>query len=192
MFNSMTSTNRFLVKICFALAFLMGFTFIYSDNSYALEDKSFTISTSNLNVNHVFCSSDCSNYHYLIIETNFNTNDNVRMTFYTDSSWYSYIIPYRMNKVIIDIKSFNFLEYRSSSQTNVFITGDNTITFTLTNSIGESECPPVPDCDTPQIIQDFRDVFFAIVTYVIPAFGVIVVVWFGIDIMSSLFFGRGK
>lgn len=42
------------------------------------------------------------------------------------------------------------------------------------------------------ISNDFQKVFFKIVENIIPAFGIILVVWFGIDMLSSLIFGRGR
>lgn len=42
------------------------------------------------------------------------------------------------------------------------------------------------------ISNDFQKVFFTIVQNIIPAFGILLVVWFGIDMLSSLIFGRGR
>lgn len=42
------------------------------------------------------------------------------------------------------------------------------------------------------ISNDFQKVFFKIVENIIPAFGILLVVWFGIDMLSSLIFGRGR
>lgn len=50
----------------------------------------------------------------------------------------------------------------------------------------------VTEIITDPISNDFHNVFMNIVVGIIPAFAVFVIVWFAIDLMSSLFFGRGK
>lgn len=71
------------------------------------------------------------------------------------------------------------------------------LSISIADDIGGS-CPPAPvcpeceDCDTPAIVAFFRDVFLNTVTGVIPAFAIFVVVWFMVDLLSSLWFGRGK
>lgn len=51
--------------------------------------------------------------------------------------------------------------------------------------------------DVTEIIEDpvsndFHKIFMTVVAGVIPAFAIFVIIWFAIDLMSSLFFGKGK
>lgn len=107
------------------------------------------------------------------------------------------------------------------SYDNIYNFSADQFTFTLSESFPTGYCPDPPSgsltidengtfdvtnyasisVDVPQTVteiiddpisNDFQKVFFEIVKNIIPAFGILLVVWFGIDMLSSLIFGRGR
>lgn len=70
------------------------------------------------------------------------------------------------------------------------VTGNGT--YDVTNYASVSINVPQEEIIEDPISNDFQKVFFKIVEKIIPAFGIFIVIWFGIDMISSLFFGRGK
>ena len=59
----------------------------------------------------------------------------------------------------------------------------------------QEPCPTCPEQlppDRSAIMDDFHNVFLKVIVGVIPISAIIFVVWFMIDMLSSLIFGRGK
>lgn len=136
-------------KLILALFGILTLGLVCGSNVFAesLPDKTFVLSASNINQNYSFCSGNCSGYNYLTISTNFDTNDNIRFSFNDGSTYYLNINPSRISSAVFSLNSFSSLQYVPSAQTNAHLTGDHTITFTL--SAQPSGCSGiVPDGST--------------------------------------------
>lgn len=162
--------------------------------------------------------SKCSDYNYMTIDTTGFSSASDRSQFLrysvtSTSVWSSTenYYPFFHNKQIITLNN--------SVKVTVFASSDfssGSFTFTLSNQpVGCTGIVPEGDLnittsgtydvtsyssvtvDIDQVIDDpisndFQKVFFEIVKNIIPAFGILLVVWFGIDMLSSLIFGRGR
>lgn len=189
---------RFILQLVCTTFIILGTLFIFSNNVSAVSDYVENISGVSGNQPILSnCDITCyQQYKYAIIE-------------YTPAvSNYSFAIKanftignttgYGKSFYLAHNSGFNLIDITGIS--SVFV-GDGTFSYpakiTLTENLpgpAESDCPePDPcDCDTPPIVAFFRDVFLNVVTGIIPAFAVFVVVWFMVDLLSSLWFGRGK
>lgn len=177
--------------------------FIFSNNVSAVSDISVTIDSQSSfsRGDSVFptCDSTCIHqYNYFIVDFNVSQSQQANygdFRFTIDRTGFNssnfYVPPFDTYLVIDDIISD--IKYYS------ILVPSGTITLTLSETLPYDcpDCPDCPepepcDCDTPPIVAFFRDVFLNVVTGVIPAFAVFVVVWFMVDLLSSLWFGRGK
>lgn len=187
----------------YLLPILLLFSVLFTVPVYAdeLEDI-VTVINSETSGSVVFCENNsntypsCSGFNYLLVSLDTGTStrtysSNIKLYFNvaTDETRlpaspyvfdYSISIPSGSNR--ISITKPDWLT-------------DGTITFTLSAS---GNCPSCPTCPEPQepnrsaVMDDFHNVFMNTMLSVIPITAIIFVVWFFIDMLTSLVFGRGK
>lgn len=216
---TLSFNNKTLIKsaIYFGLffAFFLGFN---NGNVFAVEDQTvnFTEGTTFTWNQQMF--SDCSTsqclsqYKYLIVNSTPKNNSYVGFRFVTGSNLVQDVVCYNATCVFELPTYTELVGWRGSS-----VTAPYDFSLTLTDTFGTA--PPTATLnvsengtfnvtnyasvvvDVPQTVieniedpisNDFQKVFFTIVQNIIPAFGILLVVWFGIDMLSSLIFGRGR
>ena len=182
---------------------ILGTLFIFSNNVSAVSDKVVNIDLStNWYSSQTLCNntSECDTYKYVTVTldstSTFNANNQVAISIGGDtfcSIKFNFLKS--MTCMLAEGQTFrNSSTVYFGSNVSPAPTGNLIYTFSESSSGGSTPCPePEPcDCDTPPIVAFFRDVFLNVVTGIIPAFAVFVVVWFMVDLLSSLWFGRGK
>lgn len=204
----------------FFLSFNNGNVFADSNPTYtlSLDPSSDIVLCDNDSPGTSVMNSACSDYTYLTIDTTgfssaSDRNQFLRYSVTSTSVWASTenYYPFFHNKQIITLNN--------AVKVTVFASSDfssGSFTFTLsTQPVGCTGIVPEGDLDITSngtydvtslssvtvdidqtiddpISKDFQEVFFEIVKNIIPAFGILLVVWFGIDMLSSLIFGRGR
>lgn len=186
-------TKNYLTFVIFALLLL---PFIFSNNVFADSNPTVTftggVSVSNSVAWFPNCDAACiSQYSYLKITvptplTSFYSN--VRVTMLNNDFAIDSYISLSSSDSYYKLEG-NPININFSQNT----TPSTTFTAELVSDLSEP-CPePEPcNCDIPPIVQFFKETFFNIVLGIIPAFGIFAVVWFMVDLLSSLWFGRGK
>lgn len=202
------------------LGFNNGNVFADSNPTYtlSLDPSSDVVLCDDDSPNTSVMLSKCSDYSFLTIEASgfssaSSRNEVLRFGVTSTSVWSSneQFFPFFHDKQIITLNnavkvtvysgsdfssgSFTFtLSTQPVGCTGIVPDGDLNITSNGTYDITQYSSVTV---DIDQVIddpvsQDFQKVFFEIVKNIIPAFGILLVVWFGIDMLSSLIFGRGR
>lgn len=219
MYNHLFKTKIFALVIAITLFSFLGFNNVSAAEDISITVSGQVNQYDNVFSN---CTGDCLNdYQYLILEANSDVGyDTFVLWLRFDGSFtrsfilstFRYGTTYNIYKLPFNGSSNNFLQWSN----NFYF--DSDLKLTLTDSLPGSSAPTgslsitengtfdvsevasvnvnVPQ-DVTEIIDDpvsndFHKIFMVVVAGVIPAFAVFVIVWFAIDLMSSLFFGRGK
>ena len=209
------------IKIIALIFFPIFFVFLGFNNVSAVSDVSYTSTYNGSSFPQVgnFCNNNdanlpnCSDYQYLTIESSTLTTQNLisadgqaRATAMAYSDYSIIKLPSDWTRVgffgasISGKSTSDYIKFTLSESLpgSVAPTGSLTITENGTFDVSEvaSVNVNVPQ-DVTEIIEDpvsndFHKIFMTVVTGIIPAFAIFVIVWFAIDLMSSLFFGKGK
>lgn len=176
---------------------------VFADESPV--DISVSINASNNN-NVYLCgdpndsnSPSCSGYSYLTVSIT-GAEANVTGTWTASvkmnnslTAWYGISSANSTIKVLLP-ENVTFL-YTSGFSYYFSQNPNAVVTFTLSAS---QDCPACPTCPEPQdpnrspVMDDFHNVFINTMLSIIPITAIIFVVWFFMDLLSSLVFGRGK
>lgn len=210
--------NKNILKLAIILSVFFGFFLGFNNgNVLAIENKSANYSEGHVFTWNTSLFSDCSSnsclsqYNYLIVNSSPKNSDFLGFRFKVGSQNQD-IRCYTSSCAFELPSSLNSIEWWGSSSSNPY-------DFSLILSDSFGSVPPsailnvsengtydvanygsvvvdveqtiVENIEDP-ISNDFQKVFFKIVENIIPAFGILLVVWFGIDMLSSLIFGRGR
>lgn len=194
--------KRLLIITLSIIAVSLGF----NTGSVFADEPADVVYTYNSSTNPgVICGGNtgvtCSDYAYLMIDSNFIqtdfSNPGVSINLALYASFPSVTTQYNQGiglsrHIVFSLPDISKLESWWVGSTNVF-PQDWEVKLTLTNDF--KNCPICPEPQDPNrspIMDDFHNVFINTMLSVIPITAIIFVVWFFIDMLSSLVFGRGK
>lgn len=188
---------KYLTFVIFALLLL---PFIFSNNVFADSNPTVTftggVSVANTVSWFPNCDATCfSQYKYLKITStsapNINYYSSMRLYFIPVDDNLSGLQPW------LNISTETYYKIDDIPLKKISFAQNTTPAYDFTAELVSDLSEPCPEpepcnCDIPPIVQFFKETFFNIVLGIIPAFGIFAVVWFMVDLLSSLWFGRGK
>lgn len=189
----------YMKKYFLAILLTVLTTFAFTSRAGAVSDYTFTITESTA-PNTLICSNDtadnlpaCSDYSYLKIDS--NVSSGYKYVQFRTSSVTSYntlaAVTSASDMYVISLSS-DVYKIRVGGASSLPSTYSITLTFSENSP---SVCPTCPESlppDRSAIMDDFHNVFLKVIVGVIPISAIIFVVWFMIDMLSSLIFGRGR
>ena len=208
--------NKNILKLAIILSVFFGFFLGFNNGAvYAVSPCEQTYSSGYVSGNsNVFnnCSIS-SDYKYMIIENSSANTALYRLKIGPSVANYtSYIIGSGQTIFSVDLNNNSkilwFDNYTFSSEIkfslvdslpsgitpsgNLLIEENGSFNVANYETVLVSVPQTITEVVEDPISNDFQKVFFKIVENIIPAFGILLVVWFGIDMLSSLIFGRGR
>ncbi len=169
-------------------------TFAFSNKVHAANVEplcTYTL-TSNVNSNMNLCDSKLSQIKYVEFVFGVNSDTN-----YMTAGYNTFTINNRIGRVSYMFGYDDVLPY-SILQSTSGVSDTYPLVINFYDQLPGPAQEPCPTCPEPlppdrsAIMDDFHNVFLKVFVGVIPISAIIFVVWFMIDMLSSLMFGRGK
>lgn len=191
----------FMKKYFLAILLTVLTTFAFSSRVGAVSDVVIDLNQDNYATNFLICSNDtsdnvalCSDYNYIKFEyqLDFTTSITIQARRSSPTTFSPvFILSGATNEIITEI-SDDIYKMRIGGATSLPTTFSIKITLSENSPSVCPTCPEQLPADRSAIMDDFHNVFLKVFVGVIPISAIIFVVWFMIDMLSSLMFGRGK
>ena len=176
-------------------------TFAFSSRAGAVSDVVIDLNQDNYSQVFLICSNDtsdnvplCSNYNFIKFEYQLDVGSSISITArsLTPTTFSNAFTISGYTDEIITELSDDIYKMRISGSINLPSTFSIKITLSENSPSVCPICPEQLPPDRSAIMDDFHNVFLKVFVGVIPISAIIFVVWFMIDMLSSLMFGRGK
>lgn len=171
-------------------------TFALNNKVHAASTYTFSVNQ-NTTVGQLICSNDssdnivaCSDFNYIKVQSYIPNIGTVHFQARTEDNptWVTFVSGSGFTtEIITDFN--NVYKIRYATATNV--PEIYSVTFTMSDE-EFATCPDQLPPDRSAIMDDFHNVFLKVIVGVIPISAIIFIVWFMIDMLSSLIFGRGR